>query len=192
MTPRSSRLALASILLAGLACVSLNASVIVPADLPALVREAQSIVLGRVVDVRGVVRPGTRRIDTYVVFQVDDALKRAPDQARSTIVFRTLGGVLGRYRTVVHGSPVFAAGDEAVIFLGRGTAPFPIGLSQGVFRVRRDAANGERRILPPPMLIDPARTMSVKRGDGSRVPIQVETFMSMVRTLLAVRQPGQP
>jgi hypothetical protein len=187
MTPRSSRLA-ASILLAGLACATLNASVIVPADLPTLVNEAQTIVLGRVIDVRGAVRPGTKRIDTYVVFQVDDAIKRAPDQARSTIVFRTLGGVLGRYRTVVHGSPVFAVGDEAVIFLGRGTTPFPIGLSHGVFRVRRDVGSGERRILPPPMLIDPSRAMSIKRGDGSRVPIPVDAFTSMVRALAARRQ----
>lgn len=189
MTRRHQRLALSSILLAGLACVSLNASVIVPADLPSLAREAQSIVLGRVIDVRGVVRPGTRRIDSYVVFQVDDALKRAPDQTSGTIVFRTLGGVLGRYRTVVHGSPVFAVGDEAVIFLGRGTTPFPIGLAQGVFRVRTDRASGDRRILPPPMLIDPARTMTVRRGDGTRVPIPVEAFTTMVRALAARRQP---
>src|SRR5688572_22167163 len=103
---RPSRLAALSILLAGLACVTLNASVIVPADLPTLVREAQAIVLGRVIEVRGVVRPGTKRIDSYVVFAVDDALKAAEGTQLRTVVFRTLGGVLGRYRTVVHGSPV--------------------------------------------------------------------------------------
>lgn len=186
---RLPRLAALSILIAGLACVSLHASVIVPADLPTLVREAQSIVLGRVSDVRGVVRPGTKRIDSYVVFEVDESLKTSAAGARGTVVFRTLGGVLGRYRTVVHGSPVFKAGDEAVVFLGRGATPYPIGLSQGVFRVRADRATGERRILAPPMLIDPARRMTVRRGDGTRVPVPVDSFSAMVRALAARRQP---
>ena len=186
MTRKPSTVALLSVLFAGLAWISLNASVIVPADLPTLVKEAESIVLGRVTEVRGVVRPGTRRIDSYVVFAVDDALKGPAGQ---TIVFRTLGGVLGRYRTVVHGSPVFEPGDEAVVFLGRGATPFPIGLSHGVFRVRTDRTTGARRILPPPMLIDPARTMTIRRGDGTRAPIPVATFTSMVRTLAAGRRP---
>ena len=186
---RPPRLAALSILLAGLACVSLSASVIVPADLPTLVREAHSIVLGRVVDVRGVVRAGTKRIDSFVVFDVDDSLKSSSGGEPRTVVFRTLGGALGRYRTVVHGSPVFSAGDAAVIFLGRGAAPYPIGLSQGVFRVRIDRPSGERRILAPPMLIDPARTMTIRRGDGTRAPIPVEAFSAMVRALAAGRQP---
>lgn len=186
MTDRRLKLSFLSVLLAALATVTLDASLIVPADLPTLVREAQTIVLGRVTDVRGVVRPGTRRVDSYVVFAVDDALKGTNSRA---LVFRTLGGVSGRYRTVVPGSPVFEPGDEAVIFLGRGTTPYPIGLSHGVFRVRRDRVTGDRRILPPPMLIDPNATMTIRRGDGTRVPIPVSSFTAMVRTLVARRQP---
>lgn len=163
-----------------------HASLIVPTDLPTLVGEAQTIVLGRVTDVRGVIRPGTRRVDSYVAFAADDALKGAD---AGTLIFRTLGGVSGRYRTVVHGSPVFEPGDEAVLFLGKGRTPFPIGLSHGVFRVRPDRVSGARRILPPPMLIDPKQTMTIRRGDGTRVPIPVEAFTSIVRALAERRQP---
>lgn len=186
MKQRPSRLAAATALLAALACVTLDASLIVPADLPTLVSEAQTIALGRVTDVRGVIRPGTRRVDSYVAFAIDEPIKGA---AGGTIVFRVLGGVSGRYRTVVHGSPAFTPGDEAVLFLGRGATPYPIGLTQGVFRVRRDRLTGARAILPPPMLIDPKATMTVKRGDGTRVPIAVESFTSMVRALASRRQP---
>lgn len=186
MTEPRPRLAFLSVMLAALATVTLDASLIVPADLPTLVREAQTIVLGRVTDVRGVIRPGTRRVDSYVVFAVADALKGAGER---TVVFRTLGGVNGRYRTVVHGSPVFTPGDEAVVFLGRGATPYPIGLSHGVFRVRRERVTGERRILPPPMLIDPNATMTIRRGDGTRVPIPVDSFTAIVRSLVARRQP---
>lgn len=186
MTQRPFRLPAFVLLFTGLACATLGASLIVPADLPTLVDEAQAIVLGRVTDVRGVIRPGTRRVDSYVVFAVDDAIK-GPRTA--TVVFKTLGGTSGRYTTIVHGSPTFAPGDEAVIFLGRGSTPYPIGLSHGVFRVRRDRATGERRILPPPMLIDPKASMTIRRGDGTRVPIPVDAFTGIVRTLVARRQP---
>lgn len=175
---------LLAIAFVAVASVTLNASLIVPADLPTLVSEAQTIVLGRVTEVRGVIRPGTRRVDSYITFAVDESLKGS---AEPSLTFRTLGGVSGRYRTVVHGSPVFSAGDEAVLFLGRGTTPYPIGLTQGVFRVRRDRLSGDRRILPPPMLIDPKQTMTIRRGDGTRVPIPVDAFTGIVRAHLARR-----
>ena len=170
---------------AGFACISLDATVIIPASLQQLATEAQAIVVGRVTEVRAQVRPGRRRIDTYVVFAVDEAIKGG---ARRTIVFKTLGGVMGRYRTVVPGSPTFAPGDEAVLFLGRGAVPYPIGLSHGVFRVRRDRTTGERRILPPPMLLDPKGSMIVRGASGRRVPVTVESFLAMVRRA-ARRQP---
>ena len=185
MTRRPRARAALAFLIAGLACISLDANVIVPATLQQLAAEAQSIVAGRVTEVRAQVRPGRRRIDTYVVFAVDEAIKGAE---RRTIVFKTLGGVMGRYRTVVPGSPTFAPGDEAVLFLGRGAVPYPIGLSHGVFRVRRDRTTGERRILPPPMLLDPKGSIFVRGTKGARVPVTVETFLAMVRRA-ARRQP---
>ena len=185
MTRQPRALAALAVLLAGLACISLDASVIVPASLQQLAVEAQAIVVGRVTEVRAQARPGRRRVDTYVVFAVEEAIKGG---ARRTVVFKTLGGVLGRYRTVVPGSPVFAPGDEAVLFLGRGAVPYPIGLSHGVFRVRVDRATGDRRILPPPMLIDPKGSLSVRGAAGGRVPITVDSFLTMVRRA-ARRQP---
>ena len=181
MTKRLLRSAFA-ILLAGLACMPLQATVIIPAGLRTLAVEAQAIVLGRVTEVRAQVRPGRRRVDSYVVFAVDEAVK---GPATRTVVFRTLGGQVGRYRTIVPGSPQFTPGDEAVIFLGRGALPYPIGLSHGVFRVRRDVLTGERRILPPPMLLDPKGAMTVRRADGTRAPLGVDRFLAMVRRAAA-------
>ncbi|HEX6323963.1 MAG TPA: hypothetical protein VFZ36_09580 [Vicinamibacterales bacterium] len=186
MNLRPIAVAAVSMALAALACVSLNASLIVPTDLPTLVREAQAIALGRVTDVRGVIRPGTRRVESYVVFAVDEPIKGV---GARTLIFKTLGGTSGRYTTVVPGSPVFAPGDEAVVFLGRGTTPYPIGLSHGVFRVRADRMTGERRILPPPTLLDPKSSMTIRRGDGTRVPVAVAAFTSRLRRLAAGRQP---
>lgn len=163
----------------------LDATVIIPASLQNLAVEAQTIVAGRVTEVRAQVRPNRRRIDSYVVFAVDESLKGS---AGRSIVFKTLGGESGRYRTIVHGAPVFTPGDEAVVFLGRGAVPYPIGLSQGVFRVRPDRISGERRIVVPPMLLDPKGALTVRRGDGTRVPMSVGDFTALVRRALR-RQP---
>lgn len=174
-----------SLLVAGLVSSPLDATVIIPAGLQTLAVEAQTIVWGRVTEVRAQVRPNTRRIDSYVVFAVDESLKGG---AGRTIVFKTLGGQLGRYRTIVHGAPEFTPGDEAVVFLGRGAVPYPIGLSHGVFRVSRDRVTGERRIIAPPMLLDPKGALTVRRGDGTRAPMTAGDFTALVRRALR-RQP---
>ena len=174
------RAILALVVAAGLV-IPLDATLIIPASLQALAVEARTIVVGRVTEVRAQVRPNRRRIDSYVVFAIDETLK---GDARGSIVFKTLGGQSGRYRTIVHGAPVFAPGDEAVLFLGRGAVPYPIGLSQGVFRVRPDRLSGERRIITPPMLLDPKGALTVRRGDGTRVPMAVADFSALVRRAL--------
>lgn len=174
-------LAVLASLVASALSIPLDATVIVPASLQALATEAQTIVAGRVTEVRAQVRPNRRRIDSYIVFAVDESLK---GNAGGSVVFRTLGGERGRYRTIVHGAPVFSPGDEAVVFLGRGAVPYPIGLSQGVFGVQRDRVSGERRILPPPMLLDPKGALTVRRGDGTRVPMSVGDFTALVRRAL--------
>ncbi len=178
-------LAALSLVAAGVLSIPLDATVIIPASLQALALEAQTIVAGRVTEVRAQVRPNRRRIDSYIVFAVDESLK---GRGGGSVVFKTLGGESGRYRTIVHGAPVFAPGDEAVVFLGRGAVPYPIGLSQGVFRVRRDDVTGERRILAPPMLLDPKGALTVRRGDGTRVPMTAVDFTALVRRALR-RQP---
>lgn len=165
--------------------VPLGATVIIPAGLRTLATEASTIVYGRVTEVRAQMRPGRRRVDSFVVFGVDEAVKGA---ASRTIVFKVLGGQSGRYRTFVPGSPVFRPGDEAVLFLGRGSVPYPIGLSHGVFRVRRDGVSGVRRVLPPPMLLDPKGAMTVRRSDGTRAPLPVDRFLAMVRRAAAGAQ----
>jgi len=168
--------------LMALTSATLDASVIVPAGLRSLATEASTIVLGRVTEVRAQTYSGRRRVDSVVVVSVDATVK---GDASPTVIFKVLGGQSGRYRTFVPGSPVFRPGDEAVLFLGRGSVPYPVGLSHGVFRVRRDRLSGERRVLPPPMLLDPRGAMTVRRSDGTRVPVSVDRFLTMVRRAAA-------
>src|SRR5262245_16900331 len=128
-----------------LATSAASATVIVPAEFSEIVQGSQIIAYARIVDARPEWVDGRRWIDTVVTADVVTYLKGGSDR---TLTFKVPGGRLGRYRSVVVGAPVFAAGDEAILFLKtRGDElPDVFGLNQGVFRVVIDSRTGERMV----------------------------------------------
>ena len=116
-----------------------RATVIAPADFPAVVNGSQLIVHGRVVDVRSQMTAGRRSIHSFVTVAVDQALKGNPGP---TVTFRVPQGQVGRYRRIIVGAPEFSVGDEIVVFLTARAPAIPtvFGLNQGVRRLRGDAA----------------------------------------------------
>lgn len=164
------------------AAASLSATVMLPADFPTVVTGSGIIVHGRVVDVRPVLAGPQRTIESLVTMTVLDAIKGDPG---STITFRLPGGQIGRYRRIVVGTPEFAEGDEAVVFL-RGSAPSvptPFGLSQGVYRVMRDR-DARAFVTPAPVTPRPPVPQRVVRGDPDRTPIPVDAFTREVESIL--------
>ena len=102
--------------------------------------------------------------------------------AAGTVSFRVPNGRSGRYRRVLVGAPEFSSGDEVIVFLqGRPPAmPSVFGLSQGLYRVMRDAA--ARAVVMPPRLA---------AGDGPRGPwrsgprpVPIDAFAREVRAVL--------
>ena len=162
---------------------SLSAMVVVPAEFSQMVSTSDLVVHGRVVDTRAQILGDRRTIETVVTLAVVDAIKGEPG---ATVHFRVPGGQVGRYRRVMVGAPEFTSGDEVVLFLkGRPPGvPFPFGLSQGVYRVVRDAAG--RSLVTPPAVSEAAGR--VVRGDVSRRPVELSTFARNVRAI-AERQP---
>ena len=134
---------------------------LLPSDFNEMVAGSQTIVHGRVVDVRAQATTGAARtIESVVTVAVIDAIKGTSTRE---VTFRVPGGRLGRYRRVVVGAPEFATGQEVVVFLS-GTPPvlpIPFGISQGVYRV----ADG------------------VVRADVSRHPLAIGDFVSQVRSV---------
>ncbi len=96
------------------------------------------------------------------------------------------GGQVGRYLNVIPGAPVFAAGDLAVFFLTAQGPRLPVttGLTQGVYRVQRDAS-GAMLVMPP--ISDTAGR--VVRGDVRRKPVPLASFEGSVR---AIARPFDP
>jgi hypothetical protein len=183
----------ASILVTSIA----GATVLVPAEFSEIVGGSEIIAYARVVDVRPEWADGRRWIDSVVTAEVVSYLKGGPDE---TISFKVPGGRLGRYRSVVVGAPVFAPGDEAVLFLkARGeNLPDIFGLNQGVFRVRVDSRTGQRMVVPPPVTAsappgtDPAagEAQPVRRGSLDRRPLAFEAFGARVREAMATTRKG--
>ena len=157
---------------------TLSAMVVVPAEFSEMVTASELVVHGRVVDIRPQIVGDRRTIETVVTLAVLDAIKGQPG---ATVYFRVPGGQIGRYRRFMVGAPEFASGDEVVLFLkGRPpVVPFPFGLSQGVYRVVRDADG--RSLVTPPVVSEVSGR--VVRGDASRRPLELSAFTRNVRAI---------
>src|SRR5262245_13752537 len=134
-----------------------RATVIVPADLSELTRDARAIAVGRVVAVDGRWTDDRKTIETIVTLDVDQYLKGS---LGATVQFRVPGGDLGRYRNIVVGAPGFAVDQHVIVFLGANgpMIPYIVGFNQGVYRVVRTAdgigwqVRGESpRLAPRPL-----------------------------------------
>src|SRR5262245_19980719 len=168
-----------------IAAVPATATVLVPADIGELSREAVAIARGRVVATNAQWTDDHRSIDTIVTLEVERYLKGG---LGATVQFRVPGGELGRYRSVIVGAPEFAVGDRVVIFLGaRGpTVPYILGFSQGVFRVVSAPDASSLVVTPPPVFPASAGAARVVRGDAARRPLALADFETRVRALIGV------
>ena len=159
------------------------ATVLIPADLGELSRDALAIARGRVaaLDAQWTEDRGT--IETIVTLEVDNYLKGS---LGSTLRFRVPGGELGRFRSVVVGAPSFAVDQRVVVFLGaRGpSVPHLLGMSQGVFRLSRASDNSGWLVTSPVILPAPAGASTrVVRGDPARRALALGDFEQTVRAL---------
>jgi hypothetical protein len=156
-----------------------SATVILPADFATVVTESGVIVHGRVLGVESRLVGPERVIESVVTLAVLQSLK---GDAAGRVSFRVPNGQVGRYRRVLVGAPEFVEGDEVVVFLeGRPPLlPSVFGLSQGVYRVTRDAA-ARVTVMPPRMAASDGR---VVRGDPARVPLSMNAFAREVSAAL--------
>jgi hypothetical protein len=165
-----------------------RATVLLPGDLGDIARGASMIVRGTVVDTRAGWVDGRRRVETVVTLDVAETLKGS---VATRVSFHVPGGVIGRYRSVTIGAPTFTTGEEVIVCLGTKVPelPYVLGLSQGVFRVRRDAASGQRVVTTPVLLADRQSATAIQRGDPARQPMPLEQFNATLRTALNGTKP---
>ncbi len=167
-----------TLLITSLLAIPAFATTVVPLSFEQLVNESSAVVYGRVSDVRSQWTADRRFIESVVSIEV---LKGMKGGAGETLAFTVPGGQVGRYLNVIPGAPVFAAGDLAVFFLTTRGPRLPVttGLTQGIYRVRRDASSGALLVMPP--IVD--TTGPIVRGDVRRKPVSLAAFEGTVRAV---------
>ncbi len=155
-----------------------GATVLVPADLAELARDATVIARGEVVAVEGRWTDDRHAIETVVTLVADTFLK---GHLTRTLQFRVPGGTLGRYRNIVMGAPQFREGQHVIVFLGAQgpRVPHILGLNQGVYRVAAGATGP--LVSPPPAM--PGVVGPIVRGTSARRPAPLADFEREVRAL---------
>ncbi len=177
-----SKLIAVVILVAGFARAA-TATLLVPADLGELARDALAIVRGRVASVDSQWTEDRRAIETIVTLEAESYLK---GEFGPTLQFRTPGGVLGRYRSIVVGAPEFAVDEHVVVFLGAHgpSVPHLLGFGQGVFRLVRATDRAAWLVIPPAILPSTTGASPIVRGDPSRKPLTLSDFEQRVHALV--------
>jgi hypothetical protein len=127
-----------------------NASVVQKMSKNELVDNADSIVVGKVVEEYSDWDPTGKFIFTYTKIKVLDDLAGAEGGAEEVTVKR-LGGKVGNREMKVHGAAEFRPGEKTVLFLNKDKKGFRriLGLSQGKFRVLFDRAGGREYAVNP-------------------------------------------
>jgi len=118
---------------------SADASIVQGLELEELVAHADRIVLGRVLFSESFERPDGQ-FGTWYRIEVQREIRgSAPDE--SEVIVETLGGQVGNLAMRVEGEPSFTVGERVLVFIRDGgpyTAFRPVGMGQGVMRVRME------------------------------------------------------
>ena len=159
----------------------LHATVLISAELPELVSEAQTIVQGQVVSTEPRTVPDSRSIETVVTLAAEDYLK---GNLGSRVVLRVPGGQMGFRRTVMIGAPVLKTGDRVVLFLGTAGSSLPwiVGLNQGVYRVKAPPRAIVGKWSDELQVTEDQPTHVRSSTSGSSVPLSA--FKARVRALV--------
>jgi hypothetical protein len=64
------------------------------------------------------------------------------------------------------------------------SVPHVFGLSQGVFRIRRELRSGRRVVVPPALMASSDAPQAVRRGAADRRPVPLDTFRTQVQAAM--------
>lgn len=181
-------------LLAGLIFASpADGSIVQGLELEELTAEADRIVLGRVLFSESFQRPDGQ-LGTWHRIAVESEIRgQAPDEHE--VIVETLGGQVGDIGMRVEGEASFRVGERVLVFV-RGGGPYtafrPVGMGQGVMRVRKergvDTVHQSREGL---MLVRRDAQGRLKKSLGALPePERLDTLLTKLREI-AKRQEGR-
>ncbi len=150
-----------------------EATSVVRFDFAQLCEQAPTIVHVRVTGVEVVASDD--RVRTRTTFEILEPVKGTE---ASTVVLTLPGGRLESRHVTVPGMPTFEIGQETVIFLsepGAHGSPWPVGLTQGCYRVIEDQVELQRGRTPIPA------GAAFKPADARPYRVSLPSFLSKIR-----------
>lgn len=181
---------LLSVALVAAAVLPLGATTVIPPTFDELVSRAEVIFQGTVTDVqsRWEGEGKDRHIQTYVKFDVEQALKGKPG---SSYTLSMLGGTVDGHTMEVTDAPKFKVGDRDFLFVeNNGTQFIPlVGIMHGRFRIQRDQTTGREFIAtntgaPISDLTQIGRDPHAATAPTHAAALEPGQFTSSVRTQL--------
>lgn len=144
------------------------ASTFLAMERPSLVAEADAVVQGRVLKVDAFWEPTGTVIVSEAMVQVEDSLF---GKTPTVVIVRTFGGTVDGYTVEAHGFPVFAAGEQVLLFLEQdGEDRMRVtGYQQGLYRVVADGKGGETAVPA----IDAGASLLTADGRQAAAPQQM-------------------
>ncbi len=164
-------------------------SIVQALELSELVEQSDRIVVGRVVFAEAFWRQdGT--ITTWYRVEVERELRDdAPTKDEEPeVILQVLGGQIGNLGMRVEGEPRFTVGERAVIFMREGNelAFQPVGMAQGVMRIRTEAGDETvRQSREGLFLVRRGPDGLLKRSAGALPQRErLKTFLERVSTIV--------
>jgi hypothetical protein len=145
---RRSCVRLLALLALFMAAPSALATIARPTDFATMVKNADSIFLGKALSERSewAVLNGRRAIVTFVSFEVEETFKGA---SSPTLELRLPGGTIGDKSFEMVGFPRFTLGERAILFIRTNQnliCPL-VGIYHGKLTIKKDPASGEEILL---------------------------------------------
>lgn len=171
-----------------------GASIVQALDLDELVTHADRIVLGRVL-FSETFRRADGKIATWHRIQVEREIGIGSSDEREFVV-ETLGGRLGDLAMQVEGEPSFSLNERVIVFgrkRAQGNAFRPVGMGQGVMRVR--SSDGIETVMQ-----SRAGMMLMRRGANGRWEKSrgafsgaegLDSFLSKIRAIVEQEAAGR-
>ena len=127
--------------------------------------DSDAVVRGRVESNQSFWNERHTKVFTRVRIAVDQTYKGA---GTATLELVQLGGTVGTMKVTAHGAPTWKIGEEVLVFAERDNAgAYRVsGLSQGKFRIVRDAKTGEAFVVAPQP--EETRLLGAPAGPGLR------------------------
>lgn len=170
-----------------------DGSIVQALDLEELVDQSDRILLGTVVFSESFQRRNGN-LGTWHRIQIERDLRGNAAEEREVII-ETLGGQIGDIAMRVEGEPTFSIGERVIVFVrgkGQYTALRPVGMGQGVMRVRTEEGIETVRQSRGGMLL--MRRNAEGRLEKTRGALpkkeRLDAFLARVRAILEQKAGG--